>query len=392
MMRQHKTRKAVLLGLAALLGLYAVGSMALIKSVFDKHFPRVEQSRPGYLQYGDVDGYDRTVVHFESGKNTLTGYIYGGANQKGLVVISHGLGFGAEDYLAEMLYFVDKGWRVLAFDNTGTYASEGDSTMGLPQSAIDLDAALTYIENSPRLNDLPVVLYGHSWGAYAVAAVLSDNHEVAAVASIAGFNAPMGLLAEQMKSLFGPLALAEYPFGWLYQTVLFGSSAWKTAVDGINSTDTAVMIIHGDQDEAIAYDGASIIAQREQITNPNMFYKTCSVEHHNGHNNLFVSDAARTYIDEKNEEYRDLYEHYKGEIPDEIQAAFYEGIDRFQTSELDADFMEDINQFFEDHLGVHRYRTVYTGQTAANMGTDQICAKLCNSNEGLRALAPRNER
>jgi hypothetical protein len=69
-----------------------------------------------YLRYEDVAERRPRVVRFRSGKNPLTGYMFGEQNDKGLVVISHGLGFGAEDYLAEALYFVDKGWRVFAFD------------------------------------------------------------------------------------------------------------------------------------------------------------------------------------------------------------------------------------------------------------------------------------
>ena len=67
---------------------------------------------------------------FESGENTLRGYIYGAENTKGLVVISHGLGFDAEHYLPEVLYFVEHGWRVFSFDNTGTHESKGQVRSG----------------------------------------------------------------------------------------------------------------------------------------------------------------------------------------------------------------------------------------------------------------------
>lgn len=114
---------------------------------------------------------------------------------------------------------------------------------------IDLDAALTYIKSNDTLTNLPILLYGHSWGGYAVTAILNDNDDITAVASL---------------------------------------SARTTAVDGINRTDTAVMIIHGDEDEAISYVGASIIAHQDEITNPNVINKTYSTENHNGHNNLFL--------------------------------------------------------------------------------------------------------
>jgi dienelactone hydrolase len=349
--RKKKALKITLLSLFSFILLFSISSMIVSKIVYDNQFPRYDKPEfSGYLSYSDVDGYDRTVVEFESGKNTLTGNIYGEENEKGLVVIVHGLGGGAEKYLAETMYFVDNGWRVFAFDCTGSYASEGESTVGLPQSLLDLDAALTYIESNNTLNDLPLMLYGHSWGGYAVPSILNSSYDITAVASISGFNSPKELLFEQSKHMIGIFTYVEYPFEWAYQIMLFGSTAMITAVDGINSTDTAVMIIHGDEDEEILYDGAGIIAHKDEITNPNVIYKTYSAKNHNGHTNLFVSEATSKYNNEKNKEYKELYDSYNENIPDDIKAEYYEGVDKFQTKELDVEFMNEINRFYEGNL------------------------------------------
>lgn len=347
----RKTPK-ILACLIALVLLFSVGSMIFMKRVIDANFPRVDRPKfTGRLRYSDIDGYDRTTVQFRSGKNTLTGYIYGEKNNKGLVVISHGNGYGADSYLAETLYFVDKGWRVFAFDNTGTYASEGKSTVGPSQSLIDLNAALTYMEGNDSLKGLPIMLYGHSWGGYAVAAVLSYNHDIAASASVAGFNSPRDLILENLKNMLGPFAYVEYPFSWAYQYLLFGGIARLSSVKGINHSDTAVMIIHGVEDKDVSYYGAGIIAHRNEITNPNVVYKTCSAQNHNSHKNLWLSDAAVEYIAKVNDEYKKLYDSHGGKIPDNANAKFYAGVDRFQTCEVDDDFMDGINALFEDSLG-----------------------------------------
>ena len=351
MLKNRKVLKITLIVVVALLFVFSVGSMIFSKSDYDRNFKRVDPPQyTGLLRYQDVSGYDRTVVNFNSGDNQLAGYIYGAENQKGLVVISHGLGYGAEDYLAETLYFVDQGWRVFAFDNTGTYESQGKNERGLPQSVIDLDAALTYIENDPTFNDLPVVLWGHSWGGYAVAAVLNFDHPVAAVVSVAGFDSPNGLLMEQAKSQLGLLGYLEYPFLSAYQSFLFGGKAKLTAVNGINHSDTPVMIVHGTADESISYTGASIISHRDDITNPNVIYKTYSAENHNGHKSLLRSDAAVKYIDKINQEYKALFNRYNGAIPEDVNAAFYAGLDKFQTSELDENLMREMNAFFERQI------------------------------------------
>jgi dienelactone hydrolase len=351
MFRKRKALKILFVSLVALLFFFSVGSMIFAKMFYDGHFQRLDEPKyTGLLRYNDVSGYDRIVVNFKSGKNTLTGYIYGENNQKGLVVISHGLGYGAEDYLAQTMYFVDHGWRVFAFGNTGTYESQGQSERGLPQSVLDLDAALSYIENNPSLNKLPVMLFGHSWGGYAVAAVLNYSHPITAVVSISGFNSPNELLLEEAKREMGLFGYLEYPFLVKYQSWLFGDNAKLSTVNGINKSDTPVMIIHGTADEEISFNGASIISHQDDITNPNVVYKIASTENHNGHKSLFRSDAAVDYINKVNQEYQALFDRYQGNIPDDVRAQYYANLDKHQTSELDANFMNEINSFFERQL------------------------------------------
>jgi alpha-beta hydrolase superfamily lysophospholipase len=345
------TLRTVLLTALVFVLVFSTGSLIFINSLYQQHFPRFDKGPySGRLEFGDVPAYAPSVVKFPSGKNKLTGYILGEENTKGLVVVAPGVGEGTEHYLPEMMYFVDRGWRVFAFEYTGSFASEGENSVGLPQSRVDLEAALAYIQSNSTLNHLPVMLWGHSWGGYAVAAVLRDHPDISAVATLSGFNSPMGLLDEQVRQEAGVLGYVEYPFGWIYQTVRFGRSAGVTAVDGINAGDTPVMIVHGSADEAISYDGASIIAQREQITNPNVVYKTCSAKNQNGHRNLLWSDAAVQYIDQKNQEYRALLERYDGSVPERVLADFYASVDRFRTSEMNAGLVEEIDRFFESAL------------------------------------------
>lgn len=304
-----------------------------------------------YLRYEDVEEqYDRELLSFTSGASQLQGYLYGADNTKGLVVISHGMGGGAEGYMAETCYFVDNGYQVFGFDNTGCYRSEGKDCVGLSQSVIDLDAALTYIEKQERFGDMPVFLYGHSWGGYAVTAIFNYNHDIAASVSVAGFNEPMDMILEWTKDMMGGFAYVEYPYIYLYQMMLFGKNANMAAVDGINSTDTPILIVHGNDDTTVGYEGAGTIAYRDEITNPNVQYKICDGEKQNGHNDLFMSLDAIAYEDEMNAEYEKLYEQYDENIPEEIEAEFYANIDKAKMNELDTAFMQDILTFYESAI------------------------------------------
>lgn len=330
--RKKLGKRGILMALSGFVLIFSIGSMLFIRTIYDREFGRKERAEfSGYLQFSDVEGYDREVVDFPSGENDLKGYLYGKGNDKGLVVLVHGLGGGAENYLDETLYFVDKGWTVFAFDLTGSHESEGEGTMGLPQSLLDLEAALDYI---------------------------GTRRDIRGVVSLAGFNSPMELLAEQAQQMMGPFAYVMYPYEWAYQRLLFGEAAGLTAAEGISGATAQVLIIHGEHDELVSYEKTSIISHRSEITNPNVTYKTCRESGHDGHNDLCLSDRAIAYTAEMNAVYKELYDTYKGNIPDEIKAAYYEDVDRFRTGELDQAFMEEINRFLENSLEVQWSREI----------------------------------
>jgi dienelactone hydrolase len=346
---KSKIRKTILISTVVFVLVFFAITMLIVKINYDNNFCRFDASDYStYLRYNDITGYERTQVSFFSGKNKLAGYIYGEENNKGLIVIAHGLGSGAERYLTDTMYFVDNGWRVFAYDCTGSYNSEGKSTKGLPQSALDLDAALTYIESQNW--GLPIMLYGHSWGGFAVTAVLNYEHDINAVVSLAGYATPMKMLQEQAENMIGRAAILTYPSTWIYQKLLFGKVADLSAIKGINKNNVPVMIVHGLADETILYNGAGIIAHKGKITNPNVIYITRDSENQNGHIKLFLSKRAADYIDAIDEGYKDISNSYNGNIPDNIKTDFYSKIDRVLANELDPTFMNDINAFFEKYL------------------------------------------
>ncbi len=356
-MRRYRVRvkfhmkKLIKVFLAALV-LFAFVSMTGILFLFQTFFGRFgENHNTGYLSYEDIKThYSRTKISFPSGKNRLKGYLYGETHQKGLIVIVHGLGGGADSYLAETLYFVDQGWRVFAFDCTGSFGSEGSGIGGLSQSLLDLRAALDYIKKDSSLRRLPLMLYGHSMGGYAVSSVLNYDYDIAAVVSVAGFNTPMDAMIERSSQYIGCLAYLEYPFLWAYQALMYGKTAFLQAIDGINRTDTPVMIIHGKQDMSVTYDGSGIIAYRDRIINPKVIYKVCDTPDRNDHRNLCISEAAYLYRKELKEGYQALSLKYHDSVPGEIRAQYYEAIDVKRASELDPDFMSAINSFYHDSL------------------------------------------
>lgn len=296
------------------------------------------------------DRYAREGVSFLSGKNRLQGYVYGTENDKGLIVISHGIGGGHENYINTIVWFLDRGWQVFAYDGTGSCESEGDGTVGLVQSALDLDAALSFIENESRFAGLPVLLFGHSWGGYAVSAGLTFDHRVAASAALAAYSSPSDILFEKARDVMGGAGILLSPFLWFDQILTFGRHASLSAVDSINSTAIPVLIVHGSEDEMIAVDGAALIAKKTRITNPNVEYLILDAPGQNSHNSIFRSPEAVPYIDDVNARFQTLFDQHKGQIPDEVRQAFMSGVDKALVNRVNESLLLQIEKFYERAL------------------------------------------
>lgn len=353
-MKQKRPIKIICLSLVGFILLFSIISMVVVKFVYDGQFPRYDrhdETITASLRYTDVEtAYPRNLVSFPSGKHLLQGYMYGQNKDQGLVVVVHGLGGGADSYLPQITYFVDQGWSVFAYDATGSFDSEGKTTKGFPQALLDLDAALTYIKTQAEFTDLPIFLFGHSWGGYAVANILHYDYDIAGVASVSGANSPMDMIMEQGQRMMGGFIHTQWPYLWLYQRILFGEAASLSAVDAINDSNVPVLIIHGTEDELIDYKGGAIIANLDSITNRNVRALSISKPGRNGHNNLFRSDAAIDYIDGVNIVYGELYERYEKNIPYDVKQDFYAEIDRVLAQDINIELMDTIQAFFLESL------------------------------------------
>jgi dienelactone hydrolase len=331
-----------------------IGCTIIVLEVYSSSFGRVEELSSNevasmwYYIWNDIDHikYSRKEVRFSSRENKLQGFIYGETNSNGLVIISHGLGGTADAYFPMIIYFVDKGWRVFAYNNTGVSGSEGESIRGLTQSVIDLDAALAYVKSSNELNNLPIMLVGHSWGGFAVCAVLNKERNIKAVVSFAGYNTGGEVLKENVMSMVGGIYYMLYPQFWAIEKRLFGDMAKLTAIDGINKSDIPAMIVQCANDDVITPNGTSIYAHRGKITNSNALIIYREGENATGHEYTFCSKEQKAYIDWAKENWKAYKaEHNNASI---IQWAKEFNYDKAKASELDIDLMEQINVLFNN--------------------------------------------
>lgn len=215
---------------------------------------------------------------------TLVGYLYNQAQSentpKATIVLSHGLGLTHSDYLHEIDYFVKNGYQVFGFDNTGNGESGGNSIKGLSRSLIDLDYTLTFLENTEEFSKIPILLYGHSWGGFAVCAVNNKPHNVTGITERSGFNETVDIMYEKISDTIGkPIANLLAPFIHIYEWIKFGKYSIYSATDGLNNSNCPALLMHSTNDPVVPLKN-SIVGNKNKITNPHVIVKEYNDKSH----------------------------------------------------------------------------------------------------------------
>lgn len=247
--------KAVIIVLCIAAVLIIAGDWALSVKIYNGNFnTRFACYEPLMLHIEDFDGLRRAQYKFSSDKGQiLTGYLYSsGENQRGILVMAHGFGGGGHNsYMDCANYFAHHGYYVFAYDGTGNDESEGKAVGGLPQGVIDLNCAITFVEESGSFPDLPLVLFGQSWGGYSVCSVLTYHPEVKAVIACSGFNSSSDMFKAAGKKQAGAGIYLMMPFIKLHERMKYGRYASNTALDGFGAAAAAVMIVHSSDDDIV---------------------------------------------------------------------------------------------------------------------------------------------
>ena len=343
-------KKALIAAAVSLTGL-STAVVAGAKIGYDAIFGRYE--RPDYALTAGIYCYSRVssslnreLRSFYSDGVRLQGYYYPVRNPKGLTVVCHGIHAGADDYLPIIEYMADSGYSVFAFDYKGTYDSEGDGTVGMCESLVDLDHALDYIESEREFDDLPITLIGHSWGGYAAASVLPLHRRVISCATIAAPNNGYTLILEKGEQYGGELASKGIPEAFLnvYQKMLFGKYTEFDAVKGINSTNISVLIAHGNNDNIINIGLQAIYAHKDEIRKNNVeYYCTGGVQ--GGHNTVWHSKQSAQYQTELQSQIKSVKKNKTMSYEEKV--AFFEGIDHRLYSEVNAELFGKIVKMFD---------------------------------------------
>lgn len=351
---EHKKmaeHKKILIFFLIILNILLVIPLAAAGVLYERYFGHRTETNTSALapDMKEYPNLKRKKVQFPSNHGQLlTGYLYIGRNytnpSKGLIVLSHGINCGHIDYLEEINYLCSWGYTVLGYDNTGCNESEGSSMIGLVQSSIDLDYALRYVENQDELKTMPVLLYGHSWGGYAVCSVLNGNHNVKAVVSRSGFNHSRDVLIDGGVYMYGDWVRIITPYLYFYEKIKFGRNADNTAEKGIKNAKAEILILYGAKDNIISRENSiyHIVKDYKQKNVTVILYQ--EKEH-----DVVLSDEALCYLKNKKAEEAALINKYNGKsnIPKEVMDAYINSVDRMKIRQLDENVMKNIIDFYD---------------------------------------------
>ncbi len=356
-----KTVTKALIGIGGLAAVWGGAGYTLIRKSYDSIFSRTTLSKHTanryFREYTEryPGRYTRRPVRFPSGELMLQGYLYGERKDRGLIIFSHGICSGHESYMGGILNMAERGYLVLGFDNTGCCESPGDTSIGLQQGPRDLAAAMDFVDADPELSALPRFLFGHSWGGYSVCSVLGMGRHADGVVSISGFSEPVDVTEEMGEDIVGPVARTMKPLIRLENKRLFGKDAGISAVDGINSTDTPVLIMHGAKDYYVRCNGAGIINQKQRITNPNAEFLSLDYsEGRNDHLSIFLSEEAKRYRDRLDERLKIPEKEYhvkeSWELPEEVQEEYYRDVDKDISAAVNTELFDTVDAFYQKIL------------------------------------------
>ena len=299
MQKKNKGIKAIIIVLIAvlaiifmLLPILAIGSYKMVFGV------RYETDPARMNKVEDYPGLQDTKCEFisnEGQKIAAHKYYRDGQDIKGVVIMAHGIGGGGHNSYMDLAdRFTQSGYIAFAYDVTGNDDSEGDDVHGLPQGVIDLDRAISYVENDPELKNYPIFLFGHSWGGYSVTSVLNEHPEVTAVCSVAGFNESSDLLCAQGRDMIGPVIYFLLPYMDLYEYIKFGDYATQTGMGGLAKTDAKILILHSSDDTTVPIEYGYDIYYEKYQNDPDFKFIKFSDK---GHNKILSSEDYDTMAD-----------------------------------------------------------------------------------------------
>lgn len=307
-----------------------------------------DPDNPCYLRFEDYQSFlKREPIRIGFYGQAIKGYIYEDKNRadfKGFIILAHGF-FGTHiQYLVDIAFLARLGYRVLAFDQYGVGLSEGRNQLSFANGIYVLENVIHAVEKEKMNGDLPIYLYGHSWGAYSVAGALKHHPEIEKAVMRSGFVSPLTVLLDFLKGQNQALYVFLRPMFTLCFVTIFGFRHIITAKRGLKKNHkTKCLVVHAKDDPMVLFNHSLASycqkhpeSQREVVVYPS-----------GGHNTLITVEAVENY-NRAVREYEEIQAIEDDKEKTRKLEEYLSKLDRVSMYPYRADMSELLKKFLED--------------------------------------------
>ena len=264
----------------------------LNKAVFLVHGS--DPDNPCFIRYEDYPSLKRINYSTYYYNKKINGYIYykEKGTYKGFIILSHGL-FGTHvQYLKDINFLTDNGYKVLAYDQYGCGISQGDKQEYLAHGIYVCENVINDVIHRNINTNLDLILYGHSWGAYSVTGAIKNYPQIKKVIARSGPVSPRisgrDLFKVYNKHIYRFIYLG-YNLAYLF---LIPHMFRIKATRGLKKNKTTkILFIHAKDDNIVFYNHslANYYLKKKQS---NIEFYTTDI---GKHNSIITLDGLNNY-------------------------------------------------------------------------------------------------
>jgi alpha-beta hydrolase superfamily lysophospholipase len=332
----------------AVLGVYLLVALFIVFGANRKLFGvrGEDPSNPCYLRYEDFqDHLERTPYQTGYYAKAIRGYLYKDtrvSSRKGFIILSHGF-FGTHvQYLLDIDYLCSLGYEVLAYDQYGAGLSDGSDQESLATGVYVLENVLRDVGKRNLNGNLPLFLYGHSWGAYSVAGALRNHPEIKGAIARSAPVSPYTAARDLLKRYQPKLARFLAPVMGLCCFLILGRRDSIKATRGPKKNRTTpLLLIQAEDDPMVPYkDSLAHFYERHPQANVEVFLTE------KGRHNSFVTEEGQDNYKNLVKEYHELQKLPESEEKTRKMSAFTEHLDRVSRYPKNEDVATAIRDFY----------------------------------------------
>lgn len=345
--KAKKFIKILIIAIVVIILIMQVVAGIVYHNYLGKHYYTYENSK-GLAKFEDYNSLKREKADFYSNNNNLlSGYFYNNiSNQKfkGVIIVNNGFGSGHVAMLSEIESLANAGYLIYGFDKTGYDESEGKGIKKISQGVYDLKYAIDFVKKTEKAKNLPILLYGKSWGACCCCSVLELTDDVVGVVSLSAFNKTSDMLDNESKRMLGGFSIIFKPFLKICNTFNENKDINLSSLNGLKKTNAKVLFMHSQDDKTVNIDNSFNLFKSEYSKNNNFTFTTLNNKNHS----IITSDESKKYMVQMDTAFNDFYNKHNRKITDELFNDFLSSYDLKLCSVPDSKIMNQIIEFYDN--------------------------------------------